>query len=123
MKTIDKPSDASKNVSELLEEIVQRANEVDWQKVSNSLDAEGNAMIEGLLFPGECRQISEFYSRDDIFRSRVVMGRHGFGKGEYKYFSYPLPDIVQAIESCCLSASCADRKSLERGYEYPSLVS
>ncbi len=99
MKTIDKPSDASKNVSELLEEIVQRANEVDWQKVSNSLDAEGNAMIEGLLFPGECRQISEFYSRDDIFRSRVVMGRHGFGKGEYKYFSYPLPDIVQGLRA------------------------
>ncbi len=99
MKTIDKPSDALTNVSSLMEQIVQRANGVDWQKVSHSLDAEGNAMIEGLLSPDECRQVSEFYSRDDLFRSRVVMGRHGFGKGEYKYFSYPLPDIVQGLRT------------------------
>ncbi len=70
---------------------------IDWMCVSDSLDAEGNALISGLLSPDECRQISEFYSNDEIFRSRVVMGRHGFGKGEYKYFSYPLPDIVQNL--------------------------
>ena len=94
MKTIDKSQ-----VSQLVEEIAHRVEAVDWDQVSSSLDAEGNAMIGGLLKPEECREIAGFYNQDDIFRSRVIMGRHGFGKGEYKYFSYPLPDIVQCLRT------------------------
>lgn len=97
MKTIDKTSSVSPGTSNVMEQIAKRVQDVDWQKVSNSLDTEGNAMIEGLLSQSECRRIAGFYSKDEIFRSRVVMGRHGFGKGEYKYFSYPLPDVVQEL--------------------------
>lgn len=99
MKTIDKTSSVSTDASKLLEQIFQRVKDVDWRKVSNSLDAEGNAMIDGLLSQSECRQIAGFYSEDEIFRSRVLMGRHGFGKGEYKYFSYPLPEVVQELRT------------------------
>jgi hypothetical protein len=56
-------------------------------------------MMEQLLSPEECRAIAGLYSNDDIFRSRVVMERHGFGRGEYKYFSYPLPDLLSELRT------------------------
>ncbi|MGH8580674.1 MAG: 2OG-Fe(II) oxygenase [Gammaproteobacteria bacterium] len=56
-------------------------------------------MIEGLITREECDALAELYPVDEIFRSRVVMGRHGFGCGEYKYFSYPLPDIIAALRA------------------------
>lgn len=71
-----------------------RVSTVDWNRVSRDLDSQGNATIERLLSPGECQAIAGLYSRDDIFRSHVVMARHGFGRGEYKYFKYPLPDPI-----------------------------
>ena len=71
----------------------------DWERVSNDLDAQGCAIIDGLLTPEECDAMAGLYQVDGIFRSRVVMGRHGFGRGEYKYFSYPLPDIVAGLRS------------------------
>jgi hypothetical protein len=70
--------------------------------VSKDLDAQGCAMIEGLITPEECDALAGLYPEDGIFRSRVVMGQHGFGRGEYKYFHSHLP------------ASCADSQSLER---------
>jgi len=69
-------------------------DKIDWDRVSQDLDAQGSAMIEGLLSPDECQAIASLYPQDDIFRSKVVMARHGFGRGEYKYFSYPLPDLI-----------------------------
>ena len=71
----------------------------DWERVSNDLDAQGCAMIDRLLTPEECDAMAGLYQVDDMFRSRVVMGRHGFGRGEYKYFSYPLPDIVAGLRT------------------------
>jgi len=71
----------------------------DWERVSNDLDAQGCAMIAGLLTSEECEAMAGLYQMDGIFRSRVVMGRHGFGRGEYKYFSYPLPDIVAGLRT------------------------
>jgi hypothetical protein len=71
----------------------------DWERVSNDLDAQGCAMIDRLLTPEECDAMAGLYRVDGMFRSRVVMGRHGFGRGEYKYFSYPLPDIVAGLRS------------------------
>lgn len=56
-------------------------------------------MVEHLLSPAECETAAALYSRDEIFRSRVVMERHGFGRGEYKYFSYPLPDLIMCIRT------------------------
>lgn len=72
----------------------ERCAIIDWQQVSSDLDTQGAAIIKGLLSPNECMAISALYSNDDGFRSRVVMERHGFGRGEYKYFSYPLPDLI-----------------------------
>ena len=67
--------------------------------IGKDLDQQGNAMIEQLLSPEECRAIAGLYPNDDLFRSRVVMGRHGFGRGEYKYFSYPLPDLLSELRT------------------------
>ena len=67
---------------------------------------------EALLSPDECAAIAALYPDDTNFRSHIVMARHGFGHGEYRYFSYPLPDLI-AIADRALSAACA-RQSLER---------
>jgi hypothetical protein len=74
-----------------------RISAYDWAKVAQSLDTEGTAVLPRLIEPEQCEQLSADYSREDIYRSRVVMARHGFGRGEYKYFSYPLPDILQTL--------------------------
>jgi uncharacterized protein len=71
----------------------------DWAGVTDDLDTQGCAMLEALLSPQECRALAGLYADDGRFRSRVVMGRHGFGRGEYKYFGYPLPDTVDSLRS------------------------
>ena len=70
--------------------------EIDWEKVSAGLDERGSAVVERLLSSAQCRALAALYAKDDLFRSRVVMARHGFGRGEYKYFGYPLPDVLAA---------------------------
>ena len=76
------------------EEVAARIRALDWNRAWRDLDAAGNAILEGLLSPDECRSLAGLYPSDDLFRSRIVMARHGFGRGEYKYFRYPLPEIV-----------------------------
>jgi uncharacterized protein len=71
----------------------------DWASVADDLDAQGCAMLEALLSPHECRELAGLYADDKLFRSRVVMGRHGFGRGEYKYFGYPLPDALASLRT------------------------
>src|SRR6202166_4789910 len=66
-------------------------------QASSDLDAQGCAVLKGLLSVEECRALAALYPDDSRFRSRVVMGRHGFGRGEYKYFSYPLPDLIAEL--------------------------
>jgi hypothetical protein len=72
---------------------------VDWEQVARDLDAQGSAVIERVLTAGECRTLAGLYAKDDLFRSRVVMARHGFGRGEYKYFDYPLPDLIAGLRT------------------------
>ena len=79
------------------EDAAERVKAVDWGRVSQDLDAQGSAMTERMLSPAECDALAALYPIDAVFRSRVVMERHGFGRGEYKYFSYPLPDIVAGL--------------------------
>src|ERR1700761_1095103 len=81
------------------ESVAARVNAIDWQRISKELDAQGNAILPRVLSPEECRAIAGLYLDDSLFRSRVVMGRHGFGRGEYKYFSYPLPEIIQELRT------------------------
>jgi hypothetical protein len=76
-----------------------RVTGLDWAAIRRDLDAHGCAATGALLTPEECEQLVGSYGSDALFRSRVVMARHGFGKGEYKYFAYPLPDIVAALRA------------------------
>jgi uncharacterized protein len=86
------PSASSKRVA-------ARVKTLDWERVSQDLDAQGSAMIQRLLSPNECQAVAGLYPKDDIFRSHVVMAQHGFGRGEYKYFSYPLPDLIAGLRT------------------------
>jgi hypothetical protein len=72
---------------------------LDWARLTANLDAEGSAIAAGLLTPDECDDLAAIYARDEAFRSRVVMARHGFGRGEYKYFAYPLPPFVASLRA------------------------
>ncbi len=74
-----------------------RVEAVDWDEVATELDAQGCAVLKGLLSPEQCRALTALYPDDRHFRSKVVMGRHGFGRGEYKYFAYPLPDLIAEL--------------------------
>ena len=76
---------------------VARVNAIDWTTTYAHLDEHGWAMLEGFLPPDGCRDIAGWYDDDSLFRSHVVMARHGFGRGEYKYFRYPLPDIIAEL--------------------------
>jgi len=77
--------------------IAARAKAIDWQAISTELDHFGCARLPALLHHAECDQLIADYRNDDLYRSRVVMARHGFGQGEYKYFRYPLPDLVGTL--------------------------
>jgi len=77
--------------------IAARVETIDWPRAEGELDGQGCAVLKGLLSPGECRALAALYPDDKHFRSRVVMSRHGFGRGEYKYFSYPLPDVIAEL--------------------------
>jgi uncharacterized protein len=76
-----------------------RVKGYNWSSISEHLDAHGWAMLKKLLTASECKAIAGLYANDRWFRSRVVMVRHGFGRGEYKYFTYPLPDKVAALRT------------------------
>jgi hypothetical protein len=78
---------------------VARIAAYDWERVAAELDACGSAVLEKLLTPQDCAALAGLYRHDDGFRSRVVMARHGFGRGEYKYFSYPLPEVIAGIRT------------------------
>jgi hypothetical protein len=88
-RTLDRP-EPSPNIA-------ARVDAVDWTQAALDLDARGCAVLKELLSPQECRALAALYPDDSQFRSRVVMGRHGFGRGEYKYFSYPLPPVIAGL--------------------------
>jgi uncharacterized protein len=76
-----------------------RLGAADWTSVSADLDDHGWAMLDSLLTAEECASLAALYDDDRRFRSRVVMARHGFGSGEYKYFAYPLPGVVASLRT------------------------
>jgi uncharacterized protein len=69
----------------------------DWDGIERALDVQGHAVLPGLLSVAQCETLSALYPRPGGFRSRVVMARHGFGRGEYKYFAYPLPPLLEQL--------------------------
>jgi hypothetical protein len=101
-----------------------RLSPFDWAGVAKDLDARGYAMLEALLSPPECTALATLYTDDERFRSRVVMARHGFGRGEYRYFSYPLPELVGRLRTAVypLLAPIANRWNTSMGVDvrYPA---
>lgn len=79
--------------------ITERVEELDWQRILHDLDVQGSAIIEHLITSAECDTLAQLYPQDRIFRSQVLMAQHGFGRGEYKYFSYPLPDLINDLRT------------------------
>ena len=100
-----------------------RLKAIDWPDIATELDARGCAVIEKLLSPEQCAVMAALYPDETKFRSRVVMARHGFGRGEYKYFRYPLPDIIAALRPALYGplAGIANRWNTAMGIEvsYP----
>jgi hypothetical protein len=80
-------------------DIDTRVGVIDWTSASADLDGYGYTLLESLLTVDECEAIASLYEDDRRFRSHVVMARHGFGRGEYKYFAYPLPDVVTVLRT------------------------
>lgn len=78
---------------------VSQVESLNWQRVTAELNESGNSLLKGILSTRECEALTSLYGCDEQFRSRVVMSRHGFGRGEYKYFAYPLPDILQGLRT------------------------
>ena len=93
--------------------------EIDWERVAGELDAFGCAVLPGLLAPRDCEAAAALYERPALFRSRVVMQQHGFGRGEYQYFAYPLPAPLEALRSALYPplAGIANRWHAQLGIE------
>jgi len=105
-------------------DIDSRIDAYPWPNISKHLDAHGWAIIKRLLTASECAAVAGLYTDDDHFRSHIVMARHGFGRGEYKYFSYPLPDKVADLRTALYPrlAPIANRWNALMGIDvrYPS---
>jgi len=72
---------------------------LDWPRIRSDLDDCGRSRIDRLIDPANCQALVALYARDEFFRSRVIMARHGYGRGEYKYFDYPLPEPIAALRT------------------------
>ena len=97
---------------------------IDWTDAAVELDAHGCAIVGPLLSPKECRAISDLYGADEPFRNRIVMARHGFGRGEYKYFAYPVPSTIAELRATLYPelAQIANRWNAQMGVavQYPA---
>jgi hypothetical protein len=95
-----------------------------WRSVEESLNSSGYAVLPGVLTEGESDELVGLYASDDLYRSRVVMARHGFGLGEYKYFTYPLPAKLNTLREALYPplAAIANRWNARMGIDvnYPA---
>jgi hypothetical protein len=100
-----------------------RVRALDWPRAESELDAQGWASFPGFLGPEQCAALAALYTRAGLFRSRVVMARHGYGRGEYQYFAYPLPDPVAQLRSvfyeCLVPLANRWCEALRREGDYP----
>ena len=94
-------------------------NGIDWAAVSEALDSRGYAVLPGLLTAQQCDDVAALYDQENLFRSRVVMARHNFGRGEYQYFRYPLPPLIAQLREGLYGplASIANRWAERLGEE------
>jgi uncharacterized protein len=107
-----------------LRPLAARIAAFDWARMASDLDTHGCVTTEPLLSAEQCDALARTYGSDAPFRSRVIMARHGFGRGEYKYFAYPLPDLVAALREALYPplAEIANRWNATMGIatRYPS---
>lgn len=94
MNTATRPKTALEQAAQSVARVVKRLADFDWDRILDNIDQSGYAVLESLLTPQECGLLAALYDEDLAFRSKIVMARHGFGRGEYKYFAYPLPGVV-----------------------------
>lgn len=92
-------AEARAPIAQDLPSIAERIEERDWTALSAELDSHGCAVLDRLLTRRECEEIAALYPHEEHFRSHVNMARHGFGKGEYRYFRYPLPGLLAALRT------------------------
>lgn len=101
-----------------------RVDALAWTDLATHLDGYGWAVAQRILIPDECGELAALYDDDRLFRSHIVMARHGFGRGEYKYFAYPLPGIVAELRTALYArlAPLANRWNAALGHEagYPA---
>lgn len=83
--------------------VAERLAAMDWALIVEALHARGFAVATGAMSVSECAEVRALYAREELFRSRIVMARHGFGQGEYQYFAYPLPEPIAAIRQVLYS--------------------
>ncbi len=74
-----------------------RVNALDWPAIASELDGHGSAVVGPLLTPEECGSLIEAYDTESLYRRRIVMAQHGYGRGEYQYFAYPLPPLIAEL--------------------------
>jgi hypothetical protein len=79
--------------------ITERLAQLDWQRLATELDVHGCAVASTILPQELCEALAQSYASDELFRKRIVMARHGFGRGEYKYFRYPLPELMAELRA------------------------
>ena len=97
---------------------------IDWHVVEEALNDVGSAVLPSLLTHNACDALATLYPQDRLYRSRVVMERHGFGRGEYQYFAYPLPDVIAQLRTALYPplATIANRWNQAMGIDvhYPA---
>jgi len=99
-----------------------KAAAFDWVGIEQSLDARGNAVLSRLLNAKQCGEIATRYAEEKGYRAQIVMARYGFGRGEYKYFSYPLPSLLDQLRHTLYPHLVPIAKSLESATRYRSAV-
>lgn len=105
-----------------MERVAGRLDAFPWERIRLELDEQGCAVLPGLLGPDECRRIASLYGDEHRFRSQVRMARHGFGRGEYRYFGQPLPGLVQALRATLyprlvpVANAWSERMGMDRRY-------
>jgi hypothetical protein len=107
-----------------VEDVETRTTAIEWTRVGGDLDESGNAVLPALLSAAECDALAGLYPAEEPFRVRIVMARHGFGRGEYKYFSYPLPEPLLSLRTALYGhlAPIANRwnAAMELEVRYPA---
>lgn len=112
------------NDSIALQSARHRIKSYAWQDISRELGANGSAVLPKLLDAEQCALLAGLYEQPDLFRSRVIMARHGFGRGEYQYFAYPLPPIIDELRTSLYSRFAplanAWNKEMKSETEFPA---